>query len=280
MYPLLLLFTFGQSNYTYDSDGRKVSLPSFSEQRKTVLVEDGPNGTVTEESVHRRDSQGTVLPPQKIRTITRTGPRGESIVEKIVYEADINGRMALSEKSTVTTRANDQGTRIDTTLEKPSVNGSLQLFEKVASQSQMVDGKEVTNRAIYRPDTTGRLVENTREAIERATVNGETRKTVRTYDSVNGQPVLNRQRQSVAVKNPDGSTSTVVTIYGADAPGRTADGGLKVREQQIISVRPGEGDKLVESIAIRRPELADGRLGKEIKVGERVIEAPKAAAKP
>jgi hypothetical protein len=139
----------------------------------------------------------------------------------------------------------------------------------------MENGKELTNRAIYRADSTGQLAENSRERIERVTENGVPKETVSVYESVStGQPILSQQKTTVALTNPDGSTTSLVTIYGVDAPGRPAGGALKIKEQQILTKRSGDGNTIVESLSIRRPDLADGKLGKEIKVGERITKAP------
>jgi hypothetical protein len=262
--------------YVYDSDGRKVPLPSFEEQRQSKVLAEGPDGKVIEETVYRRDAQGNALPPQKIRVVTRTGPGGEAVEERMLYEADLNGRMALQEKTTITSSQNGNATNTNTVVEKPSVNGGLQLFEKVTAVKQIENGRETVNRAIYRADATGRLAENSRESIERVTENGQPKETVSTFESVStGRPILSQQRTTVALKNPDGSTTSVVTIYGVDAPGRPAGGPLKVREQQILTKRSGQDNTIVESLSIRRPDLADGKLGQEIKVGERVIQTPK-----
>ncbi len=269
--PLLALAQSSQ-NYVYDSDGRRVALPSFSEQRQTKIVSDGPDGRVVEEVVLRMDAQGNAMPPQRIRVVERAGANGERIEERLTYEADINGRMSLQEKTTVTTSASGGRTLTNTTVEKPSVNGGMQLFEKVAAQKYNENGKEVVNRAIYRAGASGELSENARELIERVTENGVPKETVSVYESVStGQPILSQQKTTVALTNPDGSTTSMVTIYGVDAPGRPAGGPLKVKEQQILTKRSGEGNTIVESLSIRRPDLADGRLGKEIKVGERVV---------
>ncbi|MEJ1937146.1 hypothetical protein WDZ92_43690, partial [Nostoc sp. NIES-2111] len=203
--------------------------------------------------------------------IERSGPSGEKIEERLTYEADINGRMSLQEKTTVTVREGDGRTHTNTLVEKPSLNGGLQLFERVDAQKYTENGKELTSRAIYRADATGQLAENARERIERVTENGVPKETISIYESVStGQPILSQQKTIVALTNPDGSTTSLITIYGVDAPGRPAGGPLKVKEQQILTKRSGDNNTIVESLSIRRPDLADGKLGKEIKVGERV----------
>lgn len=267
--------------YFYDADGRRVTLPNFQEQRQTQVLSDGPDGKVIEETITRKDTLGNPMPPQKIRTITRTGPSGEKIEERLSYEADFNGRMALQEKTTVVATEAAGRTNTNTTVEKADVNGGLQAFEKVAAEKYTENGKELTNRAIYRLGVNGQFAENSRERIEKVTENGLPKETVSTFESVStGKLIMSRQQTTVAIKNPDGSTTDMITIYGVDAPGRTAGGPLKVREQQILTKRPGDNNTIVESLAIRRPNLNDGKLGEEIKVGERITKAPPPPAKP
>ncbi len=276
---LFPLFALAQT-LVYDADGRLVTLPSFQEQRQSKVISDGPDGKIVEETITRKDALGNPMPPQKVRTVTRSGPGGEKIEERITYEADFNGRMALQEKTTVTTTQNANRTNTQTVVEKPDVNGGLQAFEKVASEKYTENGKELTNRAIYRLGINGDFTENSRERIEKVTENGVPKETVSTFESVStGKLIMSRQQTTVSLKNPDGSTTDMITIYGVDAPGRTAGGPLKVREQQILTKRPGENNTIVESLAIRRPNLNDGKLGEEIKVGERITKAPPQAAK-
>jgi hypothetical protein len=272
---------FAQQQYVYDWDGRKINLPSFQEERKAKLLADGPDGRIVEETIRRKDAQGNPMPEQKVRIVEKTGASGEKIREVITYEADINGRLSLAEKSTETVVPVNGATAKTVVVEKPNVNGSLEVFEKMSSETRLENGKEVTSRAIYRKDATGQLRENQREAVEKLTVNGQEREVTHIYESApTGQLTLARQRDQIVVKNPDGSTQTVVTIYGLDAPGRPSDGSLKVREQQILTARPGENNTTIESLAIRRPELADGKLGKEVKVGERIVAPPPEPVKP
>jgi len=89
-----------------------------------------------------------------------------------------------------------------------------------------------------------------------------------------GKMELSGQRVKVDIPNPDGSTTSEVTIYGAVAQGRAADGKLKLREQQLITTKPGPGNTQVESISIRRPDLSDSKLGAYQKVGEKITQKP------
>ena len=67
--------------YVYDVDGRRVLLPAPEEKRERRVVEDGPNGRVSEEIVERRDANGNKLPPEKLRVVEKQGADGATIVE-------------------------------------------------------------------------------------------------------------------------------------------------------------------------------------------------------
>lgn len=258
--------------YVYDVDGRRVLLPSPDEKRERRLVEDGPNGRVSEEIIERRDVNGNKLPPEKLRIVERQGPGGESIVETTVYQSDLNGRLAPTERSTLTKQQQGGQTVSKTIIERPTVSGAMAAVEKSASQTTMVNGKELTNRSTYVLDQNGQFIEAVRESIEKSTEGKGAKEVVQEFrNAPTGKMELSGQRVKVDIPNPDGSSTSEITIYGAVAPGRVADGQLKLREQQLVVVKPGPGNTKIESISVRRPDLSDSKLGAYQKVGEKVI---------
>ncbi len=276
---ILLLFIasiLAAQTYTYDSDGRRVVLPSVSEDRRTRVVEEGPNGRVIEEIVRRKDPDGNPLPEERVRTMEKTGPAGETVVETLTYRADFNGRLSLAEKTTLSTAKAGDKTNTTTVVERPSVNGALSVVEKAAAETTIQNGREVTSRSIFRANASGGLSEAVRESVEKASVNGKMQETVTTYQNAStGQLELSQQKVTVSVAHPDGSSTSEITIYGVTAPGRLPDGKLKVREQQLLETKRGPGNTVVESFSVRRPDVTDSKLGAYQKVGERVREVPK-----
>ena len=260
----------------YDADGRAKALPSIQESRKRKLIEDGPNGRIYEESVDRRDASGNPLPAEKLRIVERKAPDGASVIETTTFRADLNGRLSPTERSVQSTLQQGALTSTSSTLEKPNINGGFVAVEKIASQTTAVGGgRETTNRSVYVPDANGRFVEAVRESRERTPDGSGIRETSNEYRNAStGKMELSGQKVTIEMRNPDGSSTSEITIYGIAAPGRPAEGQMRLREQQLLTVKPGANGTSIESLSIRRPSLNDAKLGAYQKLSEKVVPAP------
>ncbi|WP_031495625.1 hypothetical protein [Bryobacter aggregatus] len=268
---LLACAVFGQT-YTYDSDGKPTVLPAIQETRKRKVVEDGPNGRVVEETVERRDAAGNPLPLEKLRIVERKGADGANVVETTTFRSDLNGRLAPAERNLVSTRQQGELTTTTTTLEKPNLNGGFEAVEKSASQTMSADGRQTTNRSVYLPDVNGNFVEAIRERKEQVPDGKATKEVTQEYrNAATGSMELSGQRVTVSFPNPDGSTTSEITIYGVAAPGRPADGQMHVREQQLVTLKPTANGGAVESLSIRRPNLSDDKMGAYQKISEKIL---------
>ena len=274
---LFALHTALAQTTVYDSDGRPQSLPSFEESRTRKLVEDGPNGRIYEESVARRDANGKPLPTEKLRIIERKSADGANVIETTTFRADLNGTLSATERAVETTLQQGQLTTISRTLEKPNINGGFVAVEKIASRTTAAEGgRQITNRSVYVPDANGRFVEALRESRERAPDGKNIREVSSEYrNATSGQMELSGQKITVEMRSPDGSSTSEITIYGLSAPGRPADGQMKIREQQLVTVKPGTNGSTVESLSVRRPNLSDQKLGTFEKISVRVIQPTK-----
>ena len=264
--------------YVYDVDGRRVLLPSPEEKRQRKVVEDGPGGRVVEDTIERRDVNGNKLPPEKVRVVEKQAADGSKIVETTVMQSDLNGRLVATERSVVTTQKQGAQTFSSTVVERPTVNGTFAAVEKITSQTVADNGKEKTTRSTFVLDQNGSFAEAVRELVEKTPEGKGSREVVQEFrNAPTGKMEMTGQVVRVEIPGPDGSKTSEVSIYGAVAQGRTADGKLKLREQQVVAVKPGPGNTLVESISVRRPDLSDSKMGAYQKVGEKVTQLP---AKP
>ncbi len=265
--------------YVYDVDGRRVLLPAPEEKRERRVLEDGPNGRVSEEIIERRDVNGNKLPPEKLRVVEKQGADGSTIVETTTYQSDMNGRLAATERAVVTTQQQSGQTKTISVVERPTVNGKFSAVEKTASETTSAYGKQQTNRSTYVLDPSGKFVEAVRELIEKAPEGQGAKEVTQEFrNAPTGKMELTGQKIKIDSLNSDGSSTSEITVYGVAAPGRSADGPLKLREQQLVTTRPGPGNTLIESISVRRPDLSDSKLGAYQKVGEKVIQMPKGGA--
>lgn len=257
--------------YVYDSDGRRVLLPSPEEKRERRVVENGPNGKVSEETIERKDANGNKLPAEKVRIVERKGESGETIVESTTYRSDLNGKMTAAERQVQTTQQQGRQTLTTTVVEQSTVNGGFTEVERRKSEAIAAGKNTKTNRSTYVRDANGNFVEAVREFVELSPDGKGLKEVTQEYrNAPTGKMELSGQRVKLDMVNPDGTSTSEISIYGVAAPGRTAGGELKLREQQLVTVRPGSENTKVESISIRRPDLADSKLGAYQKVGEKV----------
>lgn len=275
---LVFVAALSGQTYVYDVDGRKVPIAGPQESRQRKVLEDGPGGKTVEETIERRDASGNKLPPERVVTVERKNADGTKVTETTVMQTDLNGRMVAKERTVQTTQEQGATTFVNTVVERPTVNGGFSTVEKLQAQTVKTEGKETTTRSTYVTDANGQFKEAVRELVEKVPDGKGTRETVQEFrNAQTGKLELSGQRVTLELQNADGTKSSEVTIYGAVAQGRTSDGKLKVREQQLITSKPGPGNTVVESISVRRPDLADSKMGSYQKVAEKVTTAP---AKP
>src|SRR5581483_1623948 len=158
---LLAPFSFlacAQSSYTTsteDVNGNRVQLgPSSSTSRndntttttqtmrsingRTVPVEqveervlrDDANGKTVERTVRRYDETGNPAGVRRTVIEQENHAGGGSTTHSTTYAADINGRMAVTERSTTETQVSGSTVTADTLVERPTINGSLETVEK------------------------------------------------------------------------------------------------------------------------------------------------------
>jgi hypothetical protein len=273
LFPLVVM----AQTYVYGPDGRREVFPTVSEKVERKVLSEGPDGKVMEEVVQRRDANGNALPAEKRVTVEKKDASGASVVETTLYRADLNGRMQAAERSRVESAAVEQGKQTTTTVEVLNLNGSFQPVEKVSALTSQVQGKEVTTTSVYRPGASGGFVEAERAVSEKVPTGNGFKENVTEYEAAfaaggTGQLVVKGQKVTVAVQNPDGSTVSQIAIYGLGGDGKTVDGRqLKLREEQLVTRKPGPENTVKESLAIRRPDVnRPEKVGEFKPVAERV----------
>ena len=238
------------------------------------VISEGPEGKVIERLVRRYDPNGRPGQSEKVRIEERKDASGATTVLTSVYDADLNGRYALRERATARTAKSGEVVQSETVVERPNLNGSLNLVEKRQAVQTGNEKNLLTDVTVYRRDTNGGLAQAERLTTQTVVENGQTTQTSATYNSNStGKLELAGQRVSQAQKNADGSEVEVVSIYGGNPPARATSGYSNtpaLREQQIIERKPGPGQSLVETFSVRRPNLESGTLGPAQKISETV----------
>jgi hypothetical protein len=249
------------------------SLNGGTSARQSVeerVISEGPEGRVIERVVKRFDPSGNPIGTEKSRIEEIRKPDGTTM-RTTTYDSNINGGFQVRERTTSDTAKAGDTTRTDTVVERPNVNGSLDLWEKretlVAGDEKKDFRKDVM---VYRRDANGSFRPNEREVTEVKASDDQVVTNAAKYNpDVSGKMDLTEQKVSRLTRGPGGSETTVVDIFGRIGPG-VADGpAAKLREQQIIEKRTSPKG-YVETFSVRRPELDGGKLGAVQKVSETV----------
>jgi hypothetical protein len=291
------------ATYVYDIDGRRVpwatSTAGTGGTRQTTRSVNGrevpqekveekvvqePDGARTVERLIRRfDANGEPLPPEKSVSREVKNPDGSTTVVTSTYRGDLNGHLKLSERSSVQTTTSGGATRSEMIVERPDFSGNLAPFEKRVARVSGTAGQSETEETIFRKDSNSRFSEAARTVLRQSKVSGAVVEQSDEYENAStGAMKLTRQSISRVVKNPDGSESRVVDVFGVAAPGRPASGqGLQLRERQFIEKRSTPDGGVVESFSIQRPSLSSTReLGPVHKISETVCTGKCAAPAP
>lgn len=281
--------------YTYDANGarvlagQQVSGGGRTEQRvqnlngrssaleqveEKVLREDS-TGRVVEKIIRPFDANGVPQPPQKIRiTETKQGD-GVKSIETQVFNGNINGGFALSERRQALERTSDGRVTVETQIARPTLNGSLDTVEKLSKTIVTAGDKTNEDTLTYRRDSNGSFYTAAREVKESDKKDGRTVENTATYISGDRRQLeLAGQTVAETIKRPDGSETKQVNVFGTAAPGRPASGQPVLREQQIIDKNKTPGG-VVETFSVRRPAVDNpNALGPAQKVSEKVCSGP------
>lgn len=292
---LIALAAFGQRTdqaaYMYDINGRRVPVPSSSrtngsaseqiqdingrtaalEKSDEKVLVDTKTEKVIERTVRRFDQNGNPGPLEKVRIEeTKAADGSSSSVLTTVFRGDLNGNMALFEKSTKQTQVSGTNQTFTAEVMRPTLNGSVEVVEKASGRIERSGATTTEDTVIYRKDGNGRFAEAAHEVAQKTVEPGKITENRTKYSATNGKLELEGQTVTQTQGQADGSEVKDVTIYGTASPGRASAPGPQLREQQRIVRQKSEGET-TETLSIRRPALGDqSQLGEFVKVGEKV----------
>ena len=269
MIALLALFAF--QDFTYDLNGLKVPAPNSNPDKVVERVlEESAGRKVIERTTTRVDGQ-----PEKVRIEETKNSDGSITTQTAVYRGDLNGNLNLAEKRTSDFRKTGDRIEEKVSVQRGTLNGGLEVVERSERSGTQTDKISNLEVRTFRKDQNGSFREAVRQNIERREENGKVTEQVAEYQTANqdGRLELSAQRVSNETKRADGTVVKQVAVYGMARPGRASTvGELKLREEQLIEVRPGNGQNVVESFSVRRPDL-DGRVPADFhKISERVCQ--------
>lgn len=251
-------------------NGRTVPVEQIQER---VLRNDA-SGKVIERIIRRYSPTGE--PAQPIRETVEEQKRadGSSSIQTTTYSGDVNGHMQLVSKSTTETHVSGSTQTVDTVVQQPTLNGSLDTVEKRNTVTvKDASGNFRSDATTYRRDGNGGFTAAVRETIEHTKQGSEANDQTAEYElGPDGRLQLHSQTVAHTVTRSDGSKETERNVFGANVPG-TVDptGRLKLQEQQLVQTRNNPDGSVVESFSVRRPTVADPHtLGPAQQVSETV----------
>jgi hypothetical protein len=246
-----------------------------AERVEQHVVRDSGGVRVVERLIQRYSPNGEPLPREK-QTITTTTHADGSVEEQSdTWRGDLNGNLALAERTETETRRNGSTVNSETVVSRPSLNDSLDVVEKrdVVRDEQSKDAWQ-QNETVWRNGQSG-FYEAVRRVTEHRAEDGRVSENTAEYEPGNtGALVLHSQIVKNSVKAPDGSERTEITVRDQSAPGRVIDGsdpGLKLHSEEIVERVPGADGSVRETVSVRRPSVSEpDRLGPARRISETV----------
>ena len=235
-------------------NGRMVPVERVEER----VLRDDSSGRVVERLIHQYDPMGNPTRPVKETVEEQKRPDGSSTIQTTRYQGDVNGDMQLIQKTTTDVRKSGSTETTNTVIQRP-LNGSIETVEK-KDTVRVNQGNGYSEEATtYRRDGSGGFGVAVRQTKQHTEQPGQSTDNTAEYEiGPDGQLQLHGQTVAKTVTQPDGSKDSVVNLYGRNVPGTVdPDGKLKLFEQQIIEQTPRPGNKVVETVSVRRPTVSD-----------------------
>ena len=255
---------------TRSINGRQVP----AEQTTERVISESPAGRVVEKITKRFDQNGQIASTDRTVTEEQKLSNG-SVTRSTVYHGDVNGEMHEAERRTVEVHAQGSTVNTQTEIARPDLSGSFQTAEKRSSSSETANNTTHTDDTVYRRSENGGFYPAVRDVSDTTKSGSQVVEKSAHYEQRDNQQLqLMGQTVSTTVKQPNGSSVSEVSLYGANSEdGRAHDNqtGLHLREQQTVERIPGPGGSVTEIVTARRPTISDpGRLGPSTKISETV----------
>lgn len=262
-----------RGEYLRDAEGRPVTMRSTQER---VLSQSDGNQS-SERVIQRYDAMGRPTRKQLVKSEKRTMPDGSVVSTEVIYDQDVNGRMQFAERRTTTEKKTDAGGNATTVVERPAINGAVQVVERV-DRTETKRGEAVTEAVSSRKllDVNGRLIERDREeSVATKTGDTVTKEGKQWQLGATGHMDFVARSVGRTTERPDGSQVEDAEVYATRIAGITPDLNLPqvpTLEQQIHREKKVQANgKIIETTTARSRQVADPtRLG-ALSVTEEVV---------
>jgi hypothetical protein len=247
-----------QTQITQSLNGRQVPL----EQHVERVLSRAADGTVTTESIVRKyDPTGQLITTERTVTEQRSTPGGGSVVNSTTYRTNVNGDDQPVEHRTVDTRVSGSTTAVDTVVDRPGLDGSLQTAEKSSEVTEGTDAKKTTTASVYRRDSNDGFTEAERKVITQTQSGSQTVVSTTLYQpgGVQGGLQFQEQRVATTTAQPDGTQATRVDLYAPAAYGEPqgADAAPHLNQEQIITQEKRADGSVAQTFSVRETSVSD-----------------------
>ena len=254
---------------TQSINGRNVTLEKVEEH----ILRNDASGRVVERITRRFDPSGNPAGMVKQTIEEQKHPDGSTSTQSTSYQRDINGGMRLTEKIETQSHKSDSGETAETVIQRPLPDGSIGTVERRSKVVVKDANGYREDTTTYRRDGNGGFSAAVRSTKEHSETGGQSSDNTAEYEpGPDGRLQLHSQTVAHTVTRPDGSTDSVIDIFGTHVPGVANDTSrLKLQEQQIVQTKAGPSDTTVETLSVRRPTVSDpNSLGPARQVSETV----------
>jgi hypothetical protein len=249
-------------------NGRTVPVEEVEER----IIRDDASGKTVERIIHRFDDTGRPAGTRKVVIDEEKHAGGSSTVLATTYANDVNGHMSVIERATTENEVSGTTITSATLVERPTVNGSLELVEKQnVVTSKQTNGYEEAS-VTFRKDPTGQFYAAVRKVTEHTESGNRSSDNTAEYElGPTGQLELHSQQVKNTEKGSGGAENVQVDVFRKNVPGVVNTGrSLQLIEHQIVERRPTAGG-VVETLSVQRPTVSDPRrLGPPQQVSETV----------
>ena len=260
-------------------NGRNVPM----EKSETRLLSETATERTVETVVRKYDQTGNLSSTERTVSEEQKRADGGASVHATIYRSDVNGRLLEAERRVVETQKQGTVTTSDVAIARAGLNGSFETVEKRKVITTAAADKTKEEETVYRANN-GQFYEAVRRQREDRVENGKTIAITTSYlPDYSGKMALLRQDVATTRKAADGSETTELNIFAPAVDGVVPENGSapKLKEQQLISRRPGSDGSVTEVTSVRRPSMSDpGHLSEARVISETVCSGKCGGSKP
>jgi hypothetical protein len=266
------------STYTFDASGQRVDGPNYTavesptgsqhvetarsingrmvpiQAEEDKVIRQDSQGKVVERMIRKYDAQGNPGPPTKVRIEETKNSDGSTTIQSVSYQADINGNMHVSERA-ITKVSKGATTETSTTVERATLNGSLEPVEKSMSVERPSGGGSEVQSTTYRRDVSGNFTPAIQEVKQiKKSGNEETTDAAHYEVGTDGKMALTSRAIDRVKTNPDGSQVAETDVYSKFTAGHAGDTNAdqpRLQEQIRKERVPAGGGKIIETTTSR-----------------------------